>query len=190
MESSREDAELIAAYLAGDEAAFEALAERHLRGAYTLALRLTGEREMAEDVVQEAFVKAWRALGRYARAEASFKTWLARIVRNTAIDHLRKKRHVPFSAFEGDEGEPAAPEIASDEPLPDELAARAEGAAAVERAVATLPLPYREALALHYGDGLTFDEMAEVTGTSANTLKSRHRRALAALRAVLHPPAG
>ncbi len=183
-----DDADLIRAYLAGEEAAFVELTKRHLAGAYTLALRLIGEREVAEDVVQESFVKAWKNLSRYSRERASFNTWFARIVRNTAIDYLRKKRHIPFSAFEDREAERSLPEIASDEVLPDELAAREHDREAVEQAAATLSIPYREVLALHYGEGLTFEEMARVTGTSANTLKSRHRRALAALATRLHPP--
>lgn len=185
-----EDAELIASYLAGNEAAFAELTERHLASAYALALRLTGEREAAEDVVQESFVKAWRALGRYARESASFKTWFARIVRNTAIDSLRKKKHVPFSAFAEEAGESPIAEVAGEEDLPDELVAREHDRQAVERAVATLPFAYREVLALHYGEQLTFEEMARVTGTPANTLKSRHRRALLALRERLHPREG
>lgn len=181
--ASESDAELIEAYRAGNEAALGALVARHVGGAYAYALRMTGSPSDAEDVVQEAFVKAWRGLARYERAHASFKTWFMRILHNAAVDHLRRRRHLPLSLLAGNDEEVGIEErVADDAPLAEELAARADDAQAVEAAVATLAPPYREVLALHYGEELTFEEMAAVLETPANTLKSRHRRALMALK--------
>ncbi|MES2203333.1 MAG: sigma-70 family RNA polymerase sigma factor [Patescibacteria group bacterium] len=176
------DAELIAAYLAGDEGAFATLTGRHLAAAYSFALRFVGEQHEAEDIVQESFVKVWQNLKRYNKDSASFKTWLMRIVRNTCVDHLRKRKHVPFSAFEDTEGEGAFANVPTDSPLADELFSKIEDVAELQRALGQLPAPYREVLLLYYGEDMTFEEVADALGASVNTVKSRHRRAMHRLR--------
>src|ERR1700761_954795 len=100
----RSDEELIAAYLSGEEAAFGELTQRHLRQVYSFALRLVGDSAAAEDISQETFLKAWKSLQKYDESSSKFKTWLLRIARNTAIDYLRKKKHVPLSYFENNTG--------------------------------------------------------------------------------------
>lgn len=182
----KSDEELVAAYVAGNEEAFAELVGRHLKTVYTFVLRLVGDEHSAEDIAQETFLKAWRNMKRY-RAEASkFKTWILRIARNSAIDYLRKKKHVPMSYFENESGQNVLAETVPDtEVLPDELLARAQDAEALSTALEQLSPRAREVLLLHYANGLTFLEIGDMLNEPQNTVKSRHHRALQALREVL-----
>jgi len=181
------DETLVAAYLRGtNEGAFAELVSRHLGGVYSFALRLVGGQEAAEDIAQETFVKAWRYLKKFDPARASFKTWLMRIARNTCVDHLRKRTAVPLSYFDTTEGGNSVTESLADESLlADELLSRTDDAEEVTRALGQLSHAQREVLVLRYEQGLTFDEIGSVLNTPANTVKSRHRRALHQLRGLL-----
>src|SRR3989344_9539173 len=180
------DEDLIAAYLQGDEHAFANLVERHLKAVYSFTFRFVGNQSDAEDIVQESFLKVWKNLKKYSSRSASFKTWLMCIVRNTAIDYLRKRKHVPFSEFEDDEGNSLFEDLPDKAPLAEELLAQAEDIEEVERAILQLSPPHPEVLLLYYESDLTFEEVAEVLAASVNTVKSRHRRAIIALRELLH----
>jgi len=180
------DEDLIAAYMEGDEHAFAQLVERHLKTVYSFAFRFVGSQSDAEDIVQESFLKVWKNLKRYSSRSASFKTWLMHIVRNTAIDHLRKRKQIPFSAFEDDEGKSLFEDLSDEAPLAEELFAQAQDSKEVEKAVLKLSPAYREVLLLYYGSDLTFEEVAAILGAPTNTVKSRHRRAVVALRETLH----
>lgn len=180
------DEELIAAAARGEEDAFNELVARYLREVYSFAFRLVGVREEAEDISQETFVKVWKNLKKYDITSSKFKTWLMRIARNTCVDHLRKRQNIPFSDFDTDEGENALTESLTDEaPLADELVALSQDAVMLERAMKELSPRAREVLLLRYQDELSFPEVAAITGSSQNTVKSRHRRALHQLRAIL-----
>lgn len=180
------DEELVASYVGGEEGAFTELVRRHLKSVYSFVLRFVGDEKDAEDIAQETFVKAWKNIRSYSPASARFKTWLMRIARNTSIDYLRKKKHLPFSALDGeDEAGSFAENLPDEQPLAEEVLAHANDLADLERALAKLAPLYRETLLLYYGSGLTFEEAADISGISANTLKSRHRRALAELRKLL-----
>jgi RNA polymerase sigma-70 factor (ECF subfamily) len=181
----RSDEELLLEYAQGRHEAFDELAQRHLKGVYSFVLRFVGDTHEAEDVAQETFVKAWRALARYDAAKSSFKTWMLRIARNTAIDHLRKKRHIPFSEIEKDNENLLSETVADTGELPDELLAKADDSRALARALAELSPKHRDILLLYYTNDLTFDEVGELLGEPQNTVKSRHRRALVALREAL-----
>ncbi len=182
------DEELIEAHLKGDGSAFPALVGRYLDQAYDLALRLGGGDD-ANDITQEAFIKAWRNLKRYRREAASFRTWMFAILRNTAIDFARKKSRKgssPFSAFDTEDGGNRLLEtLPDDAPQPDDLFAEAESKEALERALAALPFRAREVLLLKYFEDMTFDEIGRALGEPLNTVKSRHRRALALVRSAL-----
>lgn len=182
------DEELVAAYLGGDAHAFTELTKRHLNGVYTFALRFAGGEQEAEDIAQETFVKAWKALARYDSRASKFKTWLLRIARNTAIDFLRKKKHIPLSQFEH-EGVNVLVETVSDESYsPEELLAKAGDSAEVAKALGQLSPAQREILLLYYTNNVTFEEIGAMLGESPNTVKSRHRRALKALAQQLQGP--
>lgn len=180
------DEELVADYLGGEGKAFGELTKRHLPSAYSFALRFVGDAQEAEDIAQETFLKAWKNLNTYRKETSKFKTWLLRITRNTAIDFLRKKKHIAFSEFENESGENILAEtVADSSPLPDALLAKAEDSRTVTQALLQLNPRHRELLLLYYTNDLTFGEIGELLGESQNTTKSRHRRALMALRKIL-----
>lgn len=180
------DEALIAAFGQGDEAALEELVRRHLKAVYAYALRLSGTQAEAEDIVQDTFLKTWKNLKHFDARRARFKTWLMQIARNTTIDHLRRKKTIPLSSFEDDEGANVlADSITDDEPLPDEIAARKDDKRALTEALEQLPPAQREILLLYHQNDFSFEEMSAIVGVSANTLKSRYRRALVAIRTAL-----
>jgi RNA polymerase sigma-70 factor (ECF subfamily) len=184
----RTDEELIAAYLAGEEAAFGELTARHLRGVYSFALRLVGDGAAAEDISQETFLKAWKNLKKYDKRSSKFKTWLLSIARNTAIDYLRKKKHVPLSAFENESGSNILAETVADSgELAPQMLERLDDARELHAVLEQLSSKHREILLLYYTNDCTFEEIADMLGEPANTVKSRHRRALAALRGLIAP---
>lgn len=187
----RSDEELLAAYLRDDEAAFSELVERHLGAVYSFVVRFVGDQHDAEDIVQETFLKAWKSAKSYREEASKFKTWVLRIARNTAIDHLRKKKHIPFSAFDTEEGVNVLAETVPDsEELPDEKLAKAMDAESLTHAMQSLSPESREILLLHYTNGLTFLEIGEMLGQPQNTVKSRHHRAVLSLRKVLSTTQG
>lgn len=184
----RSDEELIIAYLAGDEPAFGELTARHLRGVYSFALRLVGDQAAAEDISQETFLKAWKSLKKYDAKTSKFKTWLLRIARNTAIDYLRKKKHIPLSAFENEAGGNVLAETVADTgELAPQMLERLDDARELHVVLEKLPPKQREILLLYYSNDCTFEEIAATLGEPANTVKSRHRRALATLKGLIAP---
>jgi len=188
MHMERTDEELISAYLAGEEAAFGELTARHLRGVYSFALRLVGDGAAAEDIAQETFLKAWKNLKKYDERSSKFKTWMLRIARNTAIDYLRKKKHIPLSAFENETGSNVLAETLADtEELAPAMLERLDDARELHAVLEHLSPKHREIVLLYYSNDLTFEEIAQTLGEPTNTVKSRHRRALAALKALIAP---
>lgn len=181
----RTDDQLISKYLDGDEKALGVLLDRHLSNAYTFAFRLTGDRQAAEDITQESFIKAWKNIRGFKRG-SSFQTWLFTITRNSAIDWLRRKKEVAFSAFENERGDNVLIDTLADvEPLPDELLVRAEDAAFVQVLLSELDPRYRDVLTLRYSSNLTFAEIGRLLQRPPHTVKSQHHRAIIALRRSL-----
>jgi len=171
------DERLVGDYLKGDEKSLEILIKRYLGPIYGFVFRFVGNREDAEDITQEVFVRAWRNLKRF-NLQKSFKTWIFSIAKNTAIDFLRKRRVQVFSETEIET-------LADPTPLPQELLEKAEAAKLLESALNKLGLKYRMVLYLYYNDHFNFREIAEILGEPLNTIKSRHRRALLMLRKLL-----
>lgn len=185
MQRIMNDAEKVTASLNGDEAAFDALVRAHMGAVYSFVFRFVGTSHDAEDITQETFFKAWRYLHSYSSASSQFKTWLLRIARNTAIDHLRKKKTIPFSTFDKEDGSNPMLDIPDDVDSAEEELARTHDMREIEAALTTLPPNYRELLAAYYSTDTTLEELAFVLGESLNTVKSRHRRGLAALKKTL-----
>jgi RNA polymerase sigma factor (sigma-70 family) len=162
-----------------DQARFRAVVLPHLPDCYALARWLTGDRADAEDVVQEACLRAFRAIATFGGDHA--RAWTLTIVRHTAYSWLRKNRSATlvvvddleaverarFGSASADDGV-ATPEAA--------LIAKAD-AARLERAIADLPIPFRETLVLRDVQGLDYREIAEVTGVPIGTVMSRLARA-------------
>jgi RNA polymerase sigma-70 factor (ECF subfamily) len=175
---------------AGDPAAFEELVTPLLQPAYQLAVRLLGDRDLAEDVTQEALVKAFTGI-RGFRGQARLATWLFRIVHNACTDALRHRARRPslslYSAGrEEEEGRPGDPPDPA--PGPEERAMEQAGREAILRAVAALPPEFRAVVVLRDVQGLSYEEIAAITGVTLGTVKSRLHRARAALRSALGGP--
>src|SRR3989344_5756774 len=180
-----DDAQLISAYLEGDEKALTLLVDRYLKDVYNFAYRLTGNSQAAEDIAQDSFVKAWKHIRTY-RQGSNFQAWIFTITRNTAIDWLRQKKELTFSSFETARGENVLVDTLVDEqPLPDELVARAENTRYVEALLMQINPQYREVLRLRHSSNLTFEEIGEILRKPLHTVKSQHRRALVALQRLL-----
>jgi len=176
------DDELVARSIAGDDEAYRILVERYSDFVYTIALRVVRSEEEAEDVAQEAFVRAHRALPRF-RGDSKFSSWLYRIAVNRALTHLKRRRSRPstveMSSSPGVEAEIAAHRSGgspADELLKDEFRAR------VRAAVAKLPPRYRAAVTLFYLEERSYKEVAEALGVPMGTLKTHLHRARAILR--------
>jgi len=166
----------------GDLGALDLLYEQYGAMAFSIAYRITGDRSAAEDVVQDAFLGAWRNAGRYAGARGSVRTWLLSIVHHRAIDAIRRRR----PTVELPDSETILPDTLT---LPDawgdvELRLDRE---AVQVALTRISDVQREAIELAYFGGLTQTEIAERTGVPLGTVKGRLRLGLQGMRAALLP---
>jgi RNA polymerase sigma factor (sigma-70 family) len=174
------DRAALARIAGGELAALEDLYDRYKTMAYSIAYRITNDATLAEDVVQDAFLGAWRNAARYVEGRGSVKTWLLSIVHHRAIDAIRRRR--PTTELpEIDAGLPDALT------LPDvwfEVSASLDSVT-VREALVALSDVQREALELAYFSGLTQQEIAERTGTPLGTVKSRMRLGLLAMRRSL-----
>ena len=185
MHDNKSAIDLVVAYREGDEEALEQLIRQYLKPVYGFVYRYVGNSADAEDVTQEVFVKMWRKLKLFD-TNKNFKTWLFTIAKNTAIDYLRKKKTIPFSHFDTAEGRNFLEETLIDSsPLPSEVLDNAALAKEIERAIKKLPNAYRAVINFRYQDNLTFREIAQRLNEPLDTVKSRHRRALGALKKLL-----
>jgi RNA polymerase sigma factor (sigma-70 family) len=166
----------------GELDALEDLYDRYKTMAYSIAYRITNDATLAEDVVQDAFLGAWRNAARYVEGRGSVKTWLLSIVHHRAIDAVRRRR--PTTEL---------PETEAQQPatltLPDVWTEVSAGldAETVRVALGRLSDVQREAIELAYYGGLTQQEIADRTGTPLGTVKSRMRLGLLAMRRTLEP---
>jgi len=179
------DEQLISDYLEGDEKSLEVLVDRYLMNIYNFAYKLVNDRQVANDISQESFIKAWKNIRKY-RQGSNFQTWLLTITRNTAIDWLRRKKDLAFSTFEDEKGVNIFTETLVDgEPSFLELLTRAEDTTFVEALLNELNPKYRDVLTLRYSSDFTFEEIGKLLKRPLHTVKSQHRRALVALRRLL-----
>jgi RNA polymerase sigma-70 factor (ECF subfamily) len=174
------DRAVLALVTAGQLDALQELYDRYRTMAYSIALRITSDASLAEDVVQDAFLGVWRNASRYVEGRGSVKTWLLSIVHHRAVDAVRRRR----PTTELPEREDVPPPALQLPDLWDDVAAGLDRAA-VARALTTLSDVQREAIELAYWGGLTQQEIAERTGTPLGTVKSRVRLGLLALRGAL-----
>lgn len=172
-----EEKDLICRAARGDAEAFRQLVEAYQTPAYRLAARMCGP-DSAEDVTQEAFLAAWRALPEF-RGDCRFSTWLYRLVSNAAIDCLRReKKH-------RDTGDVDGLELPDGGPSPQEQAERSDTRDAVRRALDRLSPEHRQVLLLRFMQELDYGEIARALDVSEGTVKSRINRAKSKLREVL-----
>jgi RNA polymerase sigma-70 factor (ECF subfamily) len=172
------DEELMQLVQRSDPRAFEVLYERHSGSAFSLAYRMVGRGNVAEDVVQEAFLSLWRSGARYERTRGSVRTWVLGIVHHRAIDQLRRSS-VHDKRRASDEG--LEERLESRERTEGEVARREE-AATIRSAMDSLPAEQSHVIELAYFGGFTHTEIAEILGAPVGTVKGRMRLGLEKLR--------
>jgi RNA polymerase sigma-70 factor, ECF subfamily len=173
------DEELATRMQHGDTHAFELLYDRHAGRALRVARAVMGDRELAEEAVQEAFLSIWRNAGRYDPRFGSFRAWALSVVRYRAIDLLRSRRKEAGDTFVGDDGFFTLPDEKADT---EAAAAQRLEMVRIRRQLAQLPRPQRELIVLAYFGGLSHSELAAQLSLPLGTVKGRMRLALAKLR--------
>ena len=162
----------------GDAQAFEAIYDRHGSAAFSLAYRIAGNRSLAEDIVQEAFLSVWRSAVRYNPERGNLRSWLLSVVHNRAIDGIRRAvvhtRHQVDG--EGLEERKAAPEMTDVEAI------RREESRTVRSAMEQLPPDQLKVVELAYFGGFTHTQIADMLGMPLGTVKGRMRLALDKMR--------
>ncbi|MBA3235107.1 MAG: sigma-70 family RNA polymerase sigma factor [Chloroflexi bacterium] len=169
----------------GDAAALATLYDRHASGAYSVAVRITGNGRDAEDVVQDAFMGLWKRAASFDSGKASTRTWLFAIVHHRSVDCLRRRRG-PSDSLDAEGTVPTGLQVAD---IATGVLDRLEGEH-LWNAVRQLSAVQRQAIELAFGRGLSHQEVADVTGVPLGTAKSRVRLGLARLRAGLEQAAG
>jgi RNA polymerase sigma-70 factor (ECF subfamily) len=178
------DIALVSQAVRGELAAFNQLVVRHQDHLFGLVYRLVPDRDQAADVVQEAFLSAYRNLGSFRGG--SVKSWLSRIAVNAAMDlqRARKRRpSQPYPEFEDESWQPPAPEDFE----PEHTALAGERSRVLAAALAVLPFDQRNCIVLFDVDGYDYGEIARIMGISIGTVKSRIHRGRLALRRALEP---
>ncbi len=163
-----DEARLIARSQQQDHEAFGQLVDRHASVIVNLAYRMVGNRADAEDLAQDAFLAAFKALSTF-RADSKFSTWLYRIAANKCKDWLRAK-HPP--AVELDDNEALAAHVVEPH-TPERLLSQQQVAQQLDEAIQRLPPLYREAFVLKHIEGLSYEDMQDLLGVNADTLKMR-----------------
>lgn len=191
------DEQLVARYLKGEEKALEALIAKYLKPVYRFVFRYLGNATEAEDVVQEVFLRVWRNIKKFnprrsrfanlrERQQKSFKTWIFAIAKNASLDFLKKRKAALFSDFDNeDESNAIIDSLVDPAPLASDIFERKDLADLLESALERLSADHRSVIILHHDSGLTFQEIADASGESLNTVKSRYRRGLLSLREIL-----
>ena len=183
------EAQRIASILAGNTHEFHDLIRPYERGAYVMAFSLLKNQADAEDVAQEALLKAFRKLSSF-RAESKFSTWLMSIVLNEARNRLRHQKNLKVESLDdsGDEDHPISPALLRDwREIPSQTLERMEVRHLLEQAVGSLPSIYREVLVLRDIEDLNVNETAEALGITVATVKVRLHRARIMMQKSLAP---
>lgn len=182
MTRTETDEELVARAQAGDLESFNQLVTRWERPIFALAYRTLGREEDARDVVQEAFLRAYRGL-RGFKGQAKFSSWLYRITVNLCRDWIRRERRAPVVQVpEGTDPVDLADDMAAPVESVEDLVSRREMSQAVARAMAELPEEQRAAILLKEYHGLTFQEIADLLECPLSTVKTRLYQGLSVLR--------
>lgn len=184
------DEALLARYRRGEVEAFRTLVRRHQRALYNFALRQVRTPSVAEDIVQDVFVRIVQSADTF-KEESRFSTWAYTIARNLCIDHLRKRVHRRHASLDqpetNDEGEgsPLGERVAGNDMGADRSAIGKQLQTHIRAAVEALPEDQREVFLMRQVSELPFKEIADIVGVSENTVKSRMRYALERLQAAL-----
>ena len=166
----------------GDPSAFNQLMAAHEKRMYAVALRMFANREDAQDCLQEAMLRVYRAIGGF-KGQSSFSTWVYRITMNTCLDEMRRKKNKQAASLDGllDQGWSPADESS----MPEKQAVKSELRREIQSAIRDLPEDMRSAVVLRDIQGMAYDEIAQVLDVNVGTVKSRISRAREKLRGKL-----
>ena len=176
------DQDLVRRTIDGDEGAFNELVDRYKRGVFTLIVRMVRDRETANDLAQDTFVRMYSALSSY-RPEYKFSSWLFKIANNLTIDYLRKSRphHLSLDEPVETEGDTVSIQVASRGANPLDRIEAIELGEKIKTAIMDLPVDYRRVIVLRHVEDLSYEEIAEATDLPLGTVKTllfRGRRLL------------
>jgi RNA polymerase sigma-70 factor (ECF subfamily) len=185
-----DDSAVVAAFLEGEKRAFNVLVERYQTRLLNFVYRTTGDRERAEDLVQEAFVRIYRHLHRFDQSK-KFSTWAYTIASNLAKNELRNRSRSPLVLFQAIrknwEADERPLEWEDNTYRPDDLYRKRHLRQMVETAVSELPEHHRTVFVLREIEGKTYEEIAEITGCNLGTVKSRLNRARNNFAQIIEP---
>jgi RNA polymerase sigma-70 factor (ECF subfamily) len=185
-----DDTALVNAYLEGETRTFDVLVERYQTRLLNFVYRIVGDRERAEDLVQEVFVRVYRHLARFDRSK-KFSTWIYTIASNLAKNELRNRSRNPLVLFtsmtKGWEDEERPLEFEDPSSRPDDLFRKRHVRELVESSVAQLPTHHREVFVLREIEGRSYEEIAEITHCNLGTVKSRLNRARNSFAEIIEP---
>ncbi|MDF1501758.1 sigma-70 family RNA polymerase sigma factor [Roseisolibacter sp. H3M3-2] len=185
-----DDGDVVAAFLGGEERAFQELVSRYQSRLLNFIYRTIGDREKAEDLVQEVFIRVYRHIGRFDRSK-KFSTWIYTIASNLAKNELRNRSRNPLVLFQTikknwqDDDRPLQFEDLNSRP--DDLYRKRHLRELVEESVAKLPAHHREVFVLRELEGKSYEEIADITATNLGTVKSRLNRARASFAELIEP---
>ena len=183
-----EDGDVVSAFLAGEERAFEELVDRYQGRLLNFVYRTIGDRDRAEDLVQEVFIRVYRHIGRFDRSK-KFSTWIYTIASNLAKNELRNRSRNPLVLFQTikakfeDEERPL--QFEDVHTRPDDLFRKRHLREMVEQSVGQLPAHHREVFVLRELEGKSYEEIAEIMETPIGTVMSRLHRGRRQLRGLL-----
>lgn len=185
-----DDGSLVSEYIAGQHRAFDALVDRYQARLLNFIYRTVGDRERAEDLVQEVFIRVHRHLARFDRSK-KFSTWIYTIASNLAKNELRNRSRNPLVLFQaitqGWEDEERPLEFEDPSSRPDDLFRKRHVRSLVEDTVAQLPKHHREVFVLRELEGRSYEEIAELTHCNLGTVKSRLNRARSSFAEIIEP---
>lgn len=171
-----DESELCARFVAGDRQAFAELVQRHQRVVFYVARRYVKNDDDAQDIAQNAFVRAWRNAASF-RGEASFRTWVLRIASNLALNHARDRGRWRSDELDAESADHA--------PLAPDMLADAESSERLRTAISTLPAKQRMVVELRVQDGMSFAEVAAAIDSNEDAAKANFHHALKKLRTIL-----
>ena len=185
-----DDSAVVSAFLNGEERAFQELVERYQTRLLNFIYRTIGDRDRAEDLVQEVFIRVYRHLHRFDRSK-KFSTWVYTIASNLAKNELRNRSRSPlvlFQTIQGTSEEEDRPvQFEDTTSRPDDMYRKRHLRELVEQTVAQLPEHHRQVFVLRELEGKSYEEIAEITDCNLGTVKSRLNRARSAFAAIIEP---
>jgi RNA polymerase sigma-70 factor, ECF subfamily len=189
-DTDRTDQELVRLCLKGQERAAHELVSRYQRPVFSFIYRMVRDRELAEDLAQDTFIRAFDNLGKYDPAY-KFSSWLFKVGHNLTVDHIRRREldtvsiHGAPDAVTSDQQEATSVSLESDFERPDELLEARQLGASIEEAIDRLRPEYRTAILLRHVEGYSYDEISEVMEIPLGTVKTYIHRARAELQDML-----